>query len=487
MVVAAVGAWQPTSFGTMVKPIVVEVEVVGQAEGDLAGLLADEAPPVLVARSSSASAINRLTPEDSVGAGLTAVLERAASSSVLGSNAQRKGASPARRTTAPAQTRTPGSSGGGRPGKADGGKKSSPLASGVARPPRPAKPSLAGLESACEAAMASLAAGQAAPADASGTASKLLEQLVALQSTLATARAAEGGLSELDEAGFDEDDSDDDDEPEADMDEAEENEDAAGGGGTGTDGHMTSGDDTASLRRSGRSGTSATTEGAPAAEGEGEGSESEGAAARERRERRHRRERPSSFIPLDTMSGIEITEPDMMFDSKPLLDPTLAKRLDPMGCFPTCGGGEKRARSGKPDAALVAELNDPACEPLTLVYCLSNYLPLTTYYVLLSTYYLLFTTDSLLLTPYSLLLTTQARLLPLPLPAQPRDDLDAAREARVPLAARQAVGLHAAPLLADAARATGGARRVLPAPKVQELAAPRAAGLLVLPGHDRGP
>ena len=229
--------------------------------------------------------------------------------------------------------------------------------------------------------MASLAAGQAAPADASGTASKLLEQLVALQSTLATARAAEGGLSELDEAGFDEDDSDDDDEPEADMDEAEENEDAAGGGGTGTDGHMTSGDDTASLRRSGRSGTSATTEGAPAAEGEGEGSESEGAAARERRERRHRRERPSSFIPLDTMSGIEITEPDMMFDSKPLLDPTLAKRLDPMGCFPTCGGGEKRARSGKPDAALVAELNDPACEPLTLVHCLSNHLQLTAHYL----------------------------------------------------------------------------------------------------------
>ena len=255
--------------------------------------------------------------------------------------------------------------------------------------------------------MASLAAGQAAPADASGTASKLLEQLAALQSTLATARAAEGGLSELDEAGFDEDDSDDEDEPEADMDEAEENEYVAGGGGTGTDGHMTSGDDTASLRRSGRSGTSATTSGAPATEGEGEGSESEGgAAARERRERRHRRERPSSFIPLDTMSGIEITEPDMMFDSKPLLDPTLAKRLDPMGCFPTCGGGEKRARSGKPDAALVAELNDPACEPLTLVHCHSNYLLLTTYCVLLSTYYLLFTSDSLLLTPYSLLLTT---------------------------------------------------------------------------------
>ena len=232
--------------------------------------------------------------------------------------------------------------------------------------------------------MASLAAGQAAPADASGTASKLLEQLAALQSTLATARAAEGGLSELDEAGFDEDDSDDEDEPEADMDEAEENEYVAGGGGTGTDGHMTSGDDTASLRRSGRSGTSATTSGAPATEGEGEGSGSEGgAAARERRERRHRREsRPSSsFIPLDTMSGIEITEPDMMFDSKPLLDPTLAKRLDPMGCFPMCGGGEKRARSGKPDAALVAELNDPACEPLTLVHCLSNYLPLAAYYL----------------------------------------------------------------------------------------------------------
>ena len=71
--------------------------------------------------------------------------------------------------------------------------------------------------------MVSLAAGQTAPADASGTASKLLEQLAALQSTLAAARAAEGGLFELDEAGFDEDDSDDDDEPEADMDEAEEN------------------------------------------------------------------------------------------------------------------------------------------------------------------------------------------------------------------------------------------------------------------------
>lgn len=71
----------------------------------------------------------------------------------------------------------------------------------------------------------------------------------------------------------------------------------------------------------------------------------------------------------------------MMFDSKPLLDPTLAKRLDPMGCFPMCGGGEKRARSGKPDAALVAELNDPACEPLTLVHCLSNYLQLTAHYL----------------------------------------------------------------------------------------------------------
>lgn len=376
----------------MVKPIVVEVEVVRQAEGSLqsvqrdltfSGQVADEAPPELVVQRSSSAAVSKglLTSEDSVGAGLTAVLERAASSSALVPNAQRKGASPAR-TTAPA--RTTGSSGSGRPGKADGGKKSSPLSSGAARPPRPAKPSLVGLESACEAAMASLAAGQAAPADASGTASKLLEQLAALQSTLATARAAEGGLSELDEAGFDEDDSDDEDEPEADMDEAEENEYLAGGGGTGTDGHMTSGDDTASLRRSGRSGTSATTSGAPATEGEGEGSESEGgAAARERRERRHRREsRPSSsFIPLDTMSGIEITEPDMMFDSKPLLDPTLAKRLDPMGCFPTCGGGEKRARSGKPDAALVAELNDPACEPLTLVHCLSNHLQLTAHYL----------------------------------------------------------------------------------------------------------
>ena len=224
--------------------------------------------------------------------------------------------------------------------------------------------------------MVSLAAGQTAPADASGTASKLLEQLAALQSTLAAARAAEGGLFELDEAGFDEDDSDDDDEPEADMDEAEENEYMAGGGGAGTDGGGagTSGDDTAAQRRSGRSGssgTSARTSGAPAAEGEG--SESEGGArASGSRKGRGRRERRASPIPLDTVSGIEITEPDVMFDAKPLLDPTLAKRLDPMGCFPTCGGGEKRARSGKPDAALVAELNDPACEPLTHVHCRSN-------------------------------------------------------------------------------------------------------------------
>ena len=224
--------------------------------------------------------------------------------------------------------------------------------------------------------MVSLAAGQTAPADASGTASKLLEQLAALQSTLAAARAAEGGLFELDEAGFDEDDSDDDEEPEADMDEAEENEYVAGGGGAGTDGGGagTSGDDTAAQRRSGRSGssgTSARTSGAPAAEGDG--SESEGGArASGSRKGRGGRGRRASPIPLDTVSGIEITEPDVMFDAKPLLDPTLAKRLDPMGCFPTCGGGEKRARSGKPDAALVAELNDPACEPLTHVHCRSN-------------------------------------------------------------------------------------------------------------------
>jgi len=376
----------------MVKQIVVEVEVVD-------GKAADEAPPGLVAqRPSSATVSKGLSSEDTVGAGLTAVLERAASSSALVPKAQRKGASPAL-TAAPARTRTPGSSGSGRRGKADGSKKSSPLSSKSSPlSPRPAKPSLAGLESACGAAMASLAAGQAAPADASGTASKLVEQLAALQSTLAMARAEEGGLSELDEPGFDEDDSDDD-EPEADMDEAEENEYVAGGGGTGTDGHLTSGDDTASLRRSGRSGTSATTSGAPADEGEGEGSEGEGgAAARERPEGRQRRERPSSsFIPLDTMSGIEITEPDMMFDSKPLLDPTLARRLDPMGCFPTCGGGEKRARSGKPDAALVIELNDPACEPLTFVYCLSNGL--------------LPAADSFLLPPHSLLLTPRSSLL----------------------------------------------------------------------------
>ena len=354
----------------MVKPIAVEVEVVRQAEGSLQTAQSDEVPPVLATVSGRG-----LTSQDSVGEGLAAVLARAASSSTLDPNAQKKGATPAR-TSAPARVRTPGSSGSSRAGKADGSKA---LSSGAARPKRPAAPSLAGLESACEAAMVSLAAGQTAPADASGTASKLLEQLAALQSTLAAARAAEGGLFELDEAGFDEDDSDDDEEPEADMDEAEENEYVAGGGGAGTDGGGagTSGDDTGAQRRSGRSGssgTSARTSGAPAAEGEG--SESEGGArASGSRKGRGRRERRASPIPLDTVSGIEITEPDVMFDAKPLLDPTLAKRLDPMGCFPTCGGGEKRARSGKPDAALVAELNDPACEPLTRVHCHSNCSP----------------------------------------------------------------------------------------------------------------
>ena len=137
---------------------------------------------------------------------------------------------------------------------------------------------------------------------------------------------------------------------------ADELEDVAGGGTTGT-----SGDEGA--RRSSEPLSSG--DGAPEAEGEGGG---------ENKATRERRHRPSSLLPLDTMSGIEITEPDMMFDPKPLLDPTLAKRLDPMGCFPTCGGGGgKRARSGKPDAALVAELDDPACEPLTLVYCLFRY------------------------------------------------------------------------------------------------------------------
>ena len=43
--------------------------------------------------------------------------------------------------------------------------------------------------------------------------------------------------------------------------------------------------------------------------------------------------------------------------------------------FTSCAEGEKRARSGKPDAALVAELNDPACEPLTRVHCHSNCSP----------------------------------------------------------------------------------------------------------------
>ena len=280
----------------MVKPIAVEVEVVRQAEGSL--------QPVLATVSGRG-----LTSQDSVGEGLAAVLSRSASSSAL-EPMQKKGATPSR-ISAPASMRTPGSSGSSRPGKADGGKA---LSSGAARPKRPATPSLAGLESACEAAMVSLAAGQTAPADASGTASKLLEQLAALQSTLATARAGEGGLFELDEAGFDEDDSDDDDEPEADMDEAEENEYVAGGGGAGTDGHMTSGDDTAAQGRSGRSstsGTSARTSGAPAAEGEGEGSESEGGAtASASRKGRQRRERRASPIPLDTISHHLAPSPD---------------------------------------------------------------------------------------------------------------------------------------------------------------------------------
>ena len=164
----------------MVKPIAVEVEVVRQAEGSL--------QPVLATVSGRG-----LTSQDSVGEGLAAVLARSASSSAL-EPMQKKGATPSR-ISAPASMRTPGSSGSSLPGKADGGKA---LSSGAARPKRPATPSLAGLESACEAAMVSLAAGQTAPADASGTASKLLEQLAALQSTLATARAGEGGLFELD-------------------------------------------------------------------------------------------------------------------------------------------------------------------------------------------------------------------------------------------------------------------------------------------------
>ena len=170
----------------MVKPIAVEVEVVRQAEGSLQTAQSDEVPPVLATVSGRG-----LTSQDSVGEGLAAVLARAASSSTLDPNVQKRGATPAR-TSAPARVRTPGSSGSSRPGKADGGKA---LSSGAARPKRPAAPSLAGLESACEAAMVSLAAGQTAPADASGTASKLLEQLAALQSTLAAARAAEGATA----------------------------------------------------------------------------------------------------------------------------------------------------------------------------------------------------------------------------------------------------------------------------------------------------
>ena len=47
--------------------------------------------------------------------------------------------------------------------------------------------------------------------------------------------------------------------------------------------------------------------------------------------------RQSSFIPVDIMAGTEVNEPDAMFEPIPI-----AKQLDPMGCFPTCGGGEKK-------------------------------------------------------------------------------------------------------------------------------------------------
>ena len=101
---------------------------------------------------------------------------------------------------------------------------------------RLSKPALAGLESACQSAMATLAAGTAAgaagqqqqpPDDGKSTKAKLMEQLTALQSTLAEAMQAEGGLDEFD---MDED-SEDEDEPEVDLDYIDEVEEGGGGNG----------------------------------------------------------------------------------------------------------------------------------------------------------------------------------------------------------------------------------------------------------------
>ena len=101
---------------------------------------------------------------------------------------------------------------------------------------RLSKPALAGLESACQSAMATLAAGTAAgaagqqqqpPDDGKSTKAKLMEQLTALQITLAEAMEAEGGLDEFD---MDED-SEDEDEPEVDLDYIDEVEERGGGNG----------------------------------------------------------------------------------------------------------------------------------------------------------------------------------------------------------------------------------------------------------------
>ena len=54
------------------------------------------------------------------------------------------------------------------------------------------------------------------------------------------------------------------------------------------------------------------------------------------------------------------------------------RELEPSASGPTLRllltpSGRVRTARRQPDAALVAELNDPACEPLTLVYCLFRY------------------------------------------------------------------------------------------------------------------